>query len=411
MPIDITAEKLIKQVKKDLAELLDMLQDEYIPTRVIQEAFYEHRCPELDLFLATFTDTPSAIIEELCDKELREDAAIALASHGRLPVSSMVKIAKESTSIPQKIALAANQAISPQAAAALSTDPDKIIRAALAANKEVPPRLREVLHLDTEPEVRLSALQRFADEEAWKRSCFDLDIQVKIKAVLNGRYDDEFLAVLAHSNDSIIQSTLLERKNLSSQILRPMLFSPDFEVAVAALECMKLDAADQAGILNFNPGLIEALLRSQLLDPLVIREFIRSAETEQLILLLETQELELKYLQFIAENAKPELAKKLIEVSESHPDIIRQLSRASKETIYTIALYADLSSAQIANLFSDQDRLLIYILSKRGYKCPNLPGILAAELAEDPIPSIANFAKSSAELTQKSETTQELNNG
>ena len=147
MPIDITAEKLVKQVKKDYMQLIDMLEDEYIPTRVIQEAFYEYRCPDLDLFLSTFVDTPSAIIEELCDQELREDAAIALASHSRIPVGSMVKIAKESSSTPQKIALAVNQAISPQAAATLTVDPNKIIRAALAANREIPSRLREDLHL------------------------------------------------------------------------------------------------------------------------------------------------------------------------------------------------------------------------------------------------------------------------
>lgn len=411
MPIDITAEKLIKEIKRDLQDTLDSLQDDYIPTRVLQDAFYEHNCPEFEFFLASFSDTPSALIEELCKKELEENAAIALASHSRLPVSAMTMIARESQHNSQKIALSANPAISPQAANTLAQDPCISVRATLAANKEVPLRIREYLHFDTSPVVRLAGLQRFADEEAFKRACFDLDIQVKIKAILTGRYDDEFLAVLAHSNDHIIQSTLLERKNLSPKILRPLMFSPYLDVATSCLELFELDACDQAGILSFHPRLIEQMLKTQKLCPQVLKEFIHGAESDALLLLLETQELELDELIKLAENAQADVAKKLIFISDNHPDIIRTLSRANKEILYTLALYADLQPQQVAQLFSDSDRLLIYILAKRGFKCPELPGLLAQELVEDPIPSIREFALSSKELSPQSTTTQEINHG
>ena len=39
MPIDITAEKLIKEIKDDLQGTLDSLKDDYIPTRILQDAF------------------------------------------------------------------------------------------------------------------------------------------------------------------------------------------------------------------------------------------------------------------------------------------------------------------------------------------------------------------------------------
>ena len=411
MPIDITAEKLIKEIKDDLQGTLDSLKDDYIPTRILQDAFYDHNCPEFEFFLASFEDAPSALIEELCQKELQENAAIALASHSRLPVSAMVKIAQESELNSQKIALAANPAISPQAANALAQDACPSVRATLAANKETPLRIREFLHYDETALVRLAGLQRFADEDALKRACFDLDVQVKIKAILTGRYDDEFLAVLAHSNDHIIQSTLLERKNLSPQILRPMLFSPYLDVAKRCLELMELDSADQAGILSFHPLLVEQMLKTQQLYPQVLEEFIHGAENESLELLLETQNLELETLLKLAENAKASLAKKLIEISDNNADIIRTLSRGNKEILYTLALYAELRPQQVANLFSDSDRLLIFILAKRGFQCPDLPGLIAQDLIDDPVPSIRDFALSSKELSPHSTTTQEINHG
>ncbi|WDE97838.1 hypothetical protein PQO03_18595 [Lentisphaera profundi] len=407
MPIDITAKKLISEVKRDLQGTLDSLKDDYIPTRILQDAFHEHNCPEFENFLASFNDTPSALIEELCKKELQENAAIALASHSRLPVSAMVQIARESQHISQKIALAANPAISPQAANILAQDDGPNVRATLASNKETLLRIREYLHFDESPVVRIAGLQRFADEDAFKRACFDLDIQVKIKAILTGKYDDEFLAVLAHSNDHIIQSTLLERKNLSSQILRPMLFSPYFDIAQRTLELMELKPADQAGILSFHPQLLESMLKNQKICPQVLAEFIRGAETDALILLIETQSLEIETLIKLADNAKPELAKELIITSENHPDIIRKLSRGNKEILYTLALYAELNSSQIAQLFSDADRLLIFILAKRGFTCPDLPGLIAQDLVNDSLPSIREFALSSKELIPQSQITQD----
>ena len=85
----------------------------------------------------------------------------------------------------------------------------------------------------------------------------------------------------------------------------------------------------------------------------------------------------------------------------NNPEIIRTLSRGKREVILVLALYAQLNEDQIPALFSFADRLLVYILARRGFHCPSLALPIALELIDDPVKSIQAFALSCHELPAK----------
>jgi hypothetical protein len=400
MPIDLTVTGLIKEIKKDLDATLKKYNDDYIPTRILQEALAEKRCPELELFIASFPDTPSALIEELAASELCEVAAIALAMHQRTSVQTMNQIC-ESPQTSQRIALAANLALSPQAATTLAKDPKALVRAELASNREIPARIRDFLQQDEHPAVRLACLQRFTDEELVRRSCLDEELPVAMKAILTGRLDEGFLASLAHSNDELMQASLLQRKKLGYQVLRPMLFSPHAHIRLEALQKVTLTPADQAGIIHTYPEMRSELIKKGDLHETILNELISTADRKELIQLLEQGLVDQEKQAELAEHADPEIARVLIECSDNDPEIIRTLSRGKREVILVVALYAELNEDQIPTLFSFADRLLVYILTRRGFHCPDLALPIALELIDDPVKSIQAFALGCRELPAK----------
>ena len=400
MPIDLTVKGLIKEIKSDLNATLKKYNDDYIPTRILQEALAEKRCPELELFITSFPDTPSALIEELAASNICEAAAIALAKHQRISVQIMNQIC-ESTQTSQRIALAANLALSPQAASTLAKDEKALVRAELAANREIPARIRDFLQQDEHPAVRLACLQRFSDEELVRRSCLDEELPVTMKAIITGRLDEGFLASLAHSNDELMQATLVQRKKLGYQVLRPMLFCPHSHIRLQALQQITLTPADQAGLIHTYPEMRSALIAKGDLHETILHELISTADREELIQLLEQGLVDQQKQAELAEHADPEIARVLIEHSANNPEIIRTLSRGKREVILVLALYAQLNEDQIPALFSFADRLLVYILARRGFHCPSLALPIALELIDDPVKSIQAFALSCHELPAK----------
>ena len=400
MPIDLSAKGLVNEIKKDLDSTLKKYKDDYIPTRILQEALEELRCPELELFICSFPDTPSALIEELSESELSADAAIALAKHSRISVHTMNQIC-DSTNKDERQALASNLTISPQAASRLAKDISPIVRAELASNREIPSRIRDFLQQDEHPAVRLACLQRFSDESLIRRSCLDEELPVAMKAILTGRLDDGFLASLAHSNDELIQATLLQRKRLPYQVVRPMLFSPYSHIRLQALNLIELKASDQAGLIHTYPEMRSALIEKGNLHESILNELIATADREELIKLLQMGLISQAKQEALAEHADPEMAVALISSSKSHPEIIRTLSRGKRDVILSLAIHADLDESQIAGLFSFSDRLLIYILARRGLSCPELPLSLALELIDDPVPLIQKFALTCRDMPAK----------
>ncbi len=203
------------------------------------------RTPNLALFLAAYSDTPSRILEELFEQDDNPEVLVALADNPRTPKTIIQQLAKHDNPVVRR-GVASSKSISPQAARIILDDADAEIRAALAENTAIPLGVQMELSDDSVPFVRSALVKqgaRLEPEALEKLATDDMDPTVQASALLSQHLSADAMLLCADSDEHFPQRMLLMRRNLPDKVLESLCFSsrPDIQKEAVARKTLTLD--------------------------------------------------------------------------------------------------------------------------------------------------------------------------
>ena len=216
-----------------------------IPPQALRTLAAGERTPSLSLFLASYPDTPSRILEELYEQEdAAPEVLVALADNPRTPKTIIQQLAKHDNPVVRR-GVASSRSISPQAARILLDDSNAEIRAALAENTEIPLSVQMALSEDIVPFVRSALIRQGArlEAEALEKLADDIDPTVQASALLSQHLSADAMLQCADSDEHFPQRLLLMRRNLPDKVLESLCFSsrPDIQKEAVARKALTLD--------------------------------------------------------------------------------------------------------------------------------------------------------------------------
>ena len=391
MPIDISKEEVYKNIQKGVDHALKEFRREYLPSRILTEMIDTWPDTEVELFLASYPETPSILLERMAYMSKSGDVLCAIASHPRTSAKIMQDLASHKDESVRQM-LAVNKQISPQTAALLSEDDSVVVKMLLAGNPSLPSRVRN--HLLTDPSSLVRSIfvdSKNIDGDSLNKLLMDPDFLVKAKTAIKSKVTDEVVLKWADSDEFLVQLFLLARKNLPPKVLESLSFSNHPEIQVLALGTKSLAEDEQLGWATSE----EVSLKKAVA--------IKPELTEKVqIILAKDQELEVRRALASNPSITDSVKLKLAESSEGLSDVLlkqrideKSLTTLCKscddKTAYQLALEADLNDEQVALLANKSDLELIYILARRELKTTLLKRERVVDLVNSRIPTLIAF--------------------
>ena len=238
-------ETLQKEIEANVQEALKAHRSGDITPQTLRTLAAGERTPNLTLFLASYPDTPSRILEGLADQNETPEVLVALADNPRTPKQVIQMLAKHDNPMVRR-GVASSRAISPVAARIILDDTDAEIRAALAENPAIPLGVQMELSDDSVPFVRTALIHqgaRLEPEALEKLATDDMDPTVQASALLSQHLSAEAMLRCADSDEHFPQRMLLMRRNLPDKVLESLCFSsrPDIQKEAVARKALTLD--------------------------------------------------------------------------------------------------------------------------------------------------------------------------
>ncbi|MCH2204507.1 MAG: DUF2336 domain-containing protein [Lentisphaerales bacterium] len=391
MPIDISKEEVYKHIQTGVDHALKEFRREYLPSRILTEMIDSWPEPEVELFLASYPETPSILLERIAYMSKVPDVLCAIASHPRTSAKIMQDLASHDDE-PVRQMLAVNKQISPQTAALLSEDDSVIVKMLLAANPSLPSRVRN--HLLTDPSALVRSIfvdGKNIDSDSLSKLLMDPDFLVKAKTAIKSKVTDELVLKWADSDELLVQLFLMARKNLPPKALESLSFSTHPEVQKLALRNKVLAEDEQLGWATSD----EVSLKIEIAGKEELTEKVQQ-------ILAEDSSLEVR--RSLAANSVlcDSVRLKLAQANQGLSDILLEQSlnadaltalclSSNEETSYKLALEADLNDQQVAILANKGDVELIYILARRKLQTTGLQRERVVDLVNSRIPTLIAF--------------------
>lgn len=394
MPIDITKEEVYSKVKNDKERALKEYRREYIPSRILVDMLDTWTEPVVELFLASYPETPSLLLERIAYTSEDPEVLCALASHPRTSAKVMQDFASHKE-VKVRSMLAGNKQISPQTAALLSEDDEMLIRAELAQNPALPTRVQK--HLMTDPAAMVRSVfcdVKTMDRENLEKLLMDPDLLVRARTAISAKVTDEVLLKWADSDELYAQLFLMGRKNLPPKVKESLCFSSHLEIQKMAIAGKVLAEDEQLGWANGDDV--------ELRKAVAVKEEL--SEKVQMIL-AEDDKLEVR--QALAKNSSLCLAAQEVLAADSdgavaalllaNKDLSQQaLSRlcetCDEQAAFELALNAELNDEQVSALANKGSIELIYVLAKRELDANSLNRERVVELVNSRMPTLMAFA-------------------
>ena len=370
-----------------------------IPVQLLRELFAHHDTFEVMYFLAGYAETPSKILEELCDKTQSVMILSLLADHPRTPKPQLQQLAKHENPEVRK-AVARSKWISPQSALILSDDDDATVRAVLAENHAITPRIQAKLSNDDVPFVRAALLKLpHLDVEIQKALCDDMDVSVQTRALLNPRADESCLLECADSDEGLSQRILLLRGQLPDKVLESLLFSSDPEVQNEAVGRKRLTADEMVGFAQKGDERVRLKIAMSDAVPPLVQNVL--AEDESVAV-----------HRCLASNGKlcEEAAEKLLSLHDHETDlalagnpavplsILEELLKDDDGLIMAFACRDGLCGADLDFVLENGCDSALYALVYLEKDCSEMSAEGALRLSMHPLPSIRALAASAHRL-------------
>lgn len=244
----VTADYLLNELfDLGIQGTLKKYRQSTVPSRVLQE-LYDTAPPSLiHPFLAAYSNTPSALLNELATISENVNVLIHLVRHPRTPREALMQLADhEDPAIREE--LAANKNLTPQLAMKLAADPHPLVRTVLAENSNLIDRLQLSLSRDESTLVRTAlAARRGPSTELVEQLLLDESFAVTATLTATGDLADEQLLKLADSDRYQDQALLLQNDKLPDRVLESLSFSSHPDIALEAIRRKTLNADELIG--------------------------------------------------------------------------------------------------------------------------------------------------------------------
>ncbi|NQZ58833.1 MAG: hypothetical protein HRT88_15380 [Lentisphaeraceae bacterium] len=396
MPIDINKEEVYQTIEKGVDVALKEFRREYLPSRILVDLIDTWPEEGVELFLASYPETPSILLERLAYTCKKAKVLCAVASHPRTSAKVMQDLAAHDES-EVRIMLAANKQISPQTAALLSEDDSIWVRALLAANPALPTRIMHHLTTDPAPMVRaVFADYKNIDRELLNKLLMDPDHLVKARTALMAKVTDEQILAWADSDEFYAQLFLLCRKNLPPKVLESLCFSGHEEIQKLAINLKVLAEDEQLGwAKSASIEIRKTVAGKEGITPKVQLALCEDDEVEVLETLAANVCLCEDAQKVLAEKTKVAATLLLREnLSESALDNI--CHSCNEELAYELAFKEPLSDYQAGELARRFGIEMIYVLARKNLFTRQLSREKVVELVNSRIPTLVAFALRSA---------------
>jgi hypothetical protein len=392
VPIDISKEEVYKHITTGVDHALKEFRREYLPSRILTDMIDTWPEPDVELFLASYPETPSIIIERMAYMSRAPEVLCAIASHPRTSAKIMQDLASHKE-VEVRQMLAVNKQISPQTAALLSEDKSVIVKMLLAANPSLPSRVKN--HLLTDPHAMVRGVfteSKMLDIDSLNKLLMDPDFLVKAKAAVKAKVSDEVLLKWADSDEFLVQLFLMARKNLPPKVLESLSFSSHAEIQIQALKTKVLAEDEQLGWASSEDVILRKEIASKAELTLKVQKILAADEDlsvrRQLaansIIADETKEL-------LAINNEG-LSDILIERQDLKEAALKELcENCDEETSFKLALSAELNDEQVSILANKGDLDLIFILARRGLVATGLTRERVVDLVNSRMPTLIAF--------------------
>ena len=218
-----------------------------LSSRTLQELFETSPDPDALLFLASYPNVPSMLLDQLIEQHVPDAPMLAAMAANPRTANSFVMQLVSHPDAEVRQALAENGRLGTHEICQLLQDPAPEVRAALIRNKALSPvHHLPLLAQDADPTVRMAAAQHpKLPEEVLFTLLNDPCALVVAHTILFAKLPDTLLIHLADSDNRLIQALLLERLALSKAIYQSLRLSSHPSIRIQTGKIAGLEDPDQ----------------------------------------------------------------------------------------------------------------------------------------------------------------------
>ncbi|MEA2013023.1 MAG: hypothetical protein U9O87_08120 [Verrucomicrobiota bacterium] len=396
--VDITKEPFLEElVKTGSIKMLKKYGRKILFSPMLRELFDENPEKEVLLFLAQYSNSPSAILEKMSVKTTDTDVLAALVRHPRLPQNILQKIIQEA-SFYVRISACFNPSITPETAKTLVKDKHFFVRALIAGHKKLFRRLEYYLSFDKSELVKTVLASRIKlNQETFDNLIVDESIWIKATLVFYVK-SPEILFFIAEIDDLAFQSFLLTNKKCPEKVLERLSFSSHQEIVKGAIKKKNLTIDEFIGWAENKNEEIRIIVSSKQKLPDSVQKILlkdSSAKVRQeLALNISINEMTALLLYADKDPAvttalalNKNLSEKMIAHLCKHPD-----SKVKK----AITLRNDLTEKHLEILLNENREYdIIYHLAVNKQYCKNICPEVAKKLSSHKLPTLREYYKKS----------------
>ncbi len=272
-PAFLTKEHLLKDLNLfGVSDTIKKYNQSIIPSKILYEMFEDKSDNVVDVFLASYSNTPSHLLKELAKRTQNILVLQKLAIHPRTAHDILMALTDHPSEVIQ-ISIASNKLISPPIAAKLIESENPVVLAILAKNSSVDSRVRKRLLTSSETLVKTTiALQSNLTPEMHELLGHDPNFLVKVAIFTMTNCSSDFLQKVADLDDLNEQRLLLQREDLPATVLDSIALSAHAEIREATVRRKVLTTEELVGFSDDPSVSIRAYIAGQLNLPQVIQE-------------------------------------------------------------------------------------------------------------------------------------------
>ncbi len=400
MSDDLNIQELVDELRQNPEDVLKRFRTKRLSPQAVRELGEYLDQPAVQMFLASYSDTPSRFLEEIAARAPADNVLFELAAHARTPRHIMLQLA-EKAAVDIRAVLAANRELSPQVASRLAQDGCLVVREVLAANPAVPPRILEMLADDPAAAVRAGLLkQKRLDGDILAKLSRDTDIFVRAAAVVFSPVVNERILEWADTDDELTQLLLLNRPRLGTESLESLCFSNHESVRERAIPRKTLSPDEMVGWLDHGSERMRCLVAGKTGMPAAVQALYAENESATVCAALAgNDELSEAVAVRLAGDGAEEVQLALALNPALPPAALAILCRSASHVVRAaLTSRGDLTTEHLRLLVDSGDEEMAYHLAVSEVVFREMPEPLTAQWSRHRLPMIRGLAAASVNL-------------
>ncbi|NCD31841.1 MAG: hypothetical protein EOL87_00335 [Spartobacteria bacterium] len=407
MAVLLTTDELLAEIReKGIAKTVSSYRREPLSSRTLQDLFETEDVPEARLFLASYPNVPSLILDQIIAAgSLDEELLTALAINPRTANTYLIQLTQH-PSVSVRLSLAGNDQLGSKEISLLMQDPAPEVRVALVRNRALSVMNHlPLLAADPEPMVRMAAAQHpKLPEEALFELLNDPNPLVVAHTVMFAKIPEKMIVYLADSDNQIIQSLLLQHKNITEPVYRSLTLSGHAPIRAAASRLNGLEPSDQFAWASSDCEEDRlALLDFPELHPLVQKKLAADASVDVRCKLASYPDIDLETVLLFAFSNDVPSCRRLAMNPNIPEEALTELCHNEHTEVLKVLAYRDDLTLNHLDLLVNLSRNISVIqhLAWRKIWMPSTDADLVEELSHYASPTLRAFAAASQHMTNQ----------